>query len=109
MLPNHPWSVSLNSQILPARILWQFLQISRGTEIVLGEKVLCGSENSSAGYLFLASHCGHFLGNFGSRHRLRHCVCAGAHILVQLMPKWPQLAPCGTSGEKLTVLGDFND
>ena len=48
MLPNYPWSVSLNSQILPARVLWQFCK-SPGYRNCTWSKGLCGSEKSAAG------------------------------------------------------------
>ena len=81
----------------------------QGTEIVLGVQVLCGSEKSHTGDLCFQPV---IVENFWATLALDIAsVIVYVRVrtfLVQLMPKWPQLAPCGTPGEKLTVLGDIN-
>ena len=59
MLPRCPWYVTLKSPNLPARILSGSFANLRGTEIVLGVWVLCGSEKERCwGSMFSASNCG---------------------------------------------------
>ena len=63
------------------------LQISRVQKLYLQYRFFVALREAPLGIYVSASYCGNFLGNLGSRHRVRHCVCAGAHILVQLMLK----------------------
>ena len=59
--------------------------------------------------MFSANYYGNFLGNLSSRHRARHCECAGAHIFGTVCAEMDTVGAFGTSGEKLTVLGDAID
>ena len=110
MLLKHPLCVSLKSPILPARILWQFLQISMVQTLYL-EFWFCVALRRALLEIYVFNELlWNFLGDHGFRHRVRHCVCAGAHIFRHsLCRKWSQLALCGRFGEKLTVLGDNSD